>query len=49
MLLLEKESVVSVSGDSFGADNNIRFSYAISDEVINRAMDKLKALIDKCE
>jgi len=49
MLLLEKESVVSVSGDSFGADNNIRFSYAISDDVINRAMDKLKALIDKCE
>ena len=49
MLLLEKESVVSVSGDSFGSDNNIRFSYAISDDVINRAMDKLKALIDKCE
>ena len=49
MLLLERQSVVSVSGDSFGADQNIRFSYATSEEIINKAMDKLKELIDECE
>ena len=49
MLLLERQSVVSVSGDSFGADQNIRFSYATSEDIINKAMDKLKELIDECE
>ena len=39
MMLLEKKLVVSVSGESFGADNNIRFSYATSEEVINDDMD----------
>jgi len=49
MLLLERQSVVSVSGNSFGADQNIRFSYATSEDIINKAMDKLKELIDECE
>ena len=47
--LLDKQSVVSVSGDSFGSDNNIRFSYATSEDVINKAMNKLEVLIDECE
>ena len=47
MMLLEKKLVVSVSGESFGADNNIRFSYATSEEVINDAMDRLEALLNE--
>ena len=49
MRLLDKQSVVSVSGDSFGSDKNIRFSYATSEDVINKAMNKLEVLIDECE
>ena len=47
MLLLERESVVSVSGESFGASDNIRFSYATSEDIIIKAMDKLEKLIDE--
>ena len=47
MMLLKKKLVVSVSGESFGADNNIRFSYATSEEVINDAMDRLEALLNE--
>ena len=45
MLLLENKSVVSVSGESFGAQENIRFSYATSEATIHEAMDRLEALI----
>ena len=47
MMLLEKKLVVSVSGESFGADENIRFSYATSEVIINDAMDRLEALINE--
>ena len=47
MLLLDNKSVVSVSGESFGAKENIRFSYAISEATIHEAMDRLEALISK--
>jgi aspartate aminotransferase len=47
MLLLENKSVVSVSGESFGAQENIRFSYATSEATIHEAMDRLEALISK--
>ncbi len=47
MMLLEKKLVVSVSGESFGADENIRFSYATSEVIINDAMDRLEALISE--
>ena len=32
----------SVSGDSFGSPNNIRFSYATSEEVINKTLAGLR-------
>ena len=32
--LLEEKAIASVPGRSFGAENNIRFSYAISSELI---------------
>ena len=46
-MLLEEKLVVSVSGESFGADDNIRFSYATSEETINDAMDRLEALLSE--
>ena len=48
LILLESKSVVSVSGNSFGADNNIRFSYATSEDIINKAMDRLEEVILDC-
>ena len=46
-ILLEEESVVSVAGDSFGASDHIRFSYAVSDTDINIAIDRLESLLKK--
>ena len=40
--LLEQKSVVTVAGISFGCDNNLRFSYAASDNDLKRAMDLVK-------
>jgi len=48
LILLESKSVVSVAGNSFGADNNIRFSYATSENIINKAMDRLEEVILDC-
>jgi len=47
LLLLEKESVVTVAGDSFGAPEHIRLSYAASEEDINDAIDKIGLLLKK--
>ena len=43
--LLKEKSVVSVPGKSFGSDNNIRFSYAISSKRINLAIQRMKELL----
>ena len=45
MYLLEKESVVSVPGDSFGAPENIRFSYATSTNNLEEAMNRFKLIL----
>jgi aspartate aminotransferase len=39
MYFLEEKSVVTVSGDAFGGEGHVRFSYAASDEDLRRAMD----------
>ena len=44
--LLKEKSVVSVPGASFGSDNNIRFSYAISSERINLAIQRIRELLN---
>ena len=41
LLLLEEKYIVTVSGDAFGAPNNIRFSYATSDEIIKTMLERL--------
>ncbi len=45
MLLLEKISVATVGGVSFGDANCIRFSYAASEQELREAMRRLKELL----
>ena len=42
MFFLNEKAVVTVAGDSFGAPNNIRFSYAASEEELNNALDRVE-------
>ena len=42
MYLLEQKAVVTVAGDAFGGEGHVRFSYAASDEDLERAMGLLK-------
>ena len=49
MILLEKKSVVSVAGDSFGANDHIRFSYATSESTINEAMNRFEEILNDIE
>ena len=39
--LLEKELTAVVPGIAFGADANVRFSYAVSDEIIDKGIERL--------
>jgi aspartate aminotransferase len=45
MLLLEEALVATVSGDSFGAPNCIRISYAASEEQLMEAMKRIKSVL----
>ena len=45
MILLEEKYIVTVSGESFGAPNNIRFSYATSEDVIYKMLDRFKTIL----
>ena len=47
MYILDETGVVSVSGDSFGSDGHIRFSYATSEEVIQTAMSLTNEALEK--
>ena len=47
MLLLQEKLVVTVSGNSFGADGYIRISYAASEKDINNALIKIEELLLK--
>jgi aspartate aminotransferase len=42
LYLLAEGQIATVPGDAFGADNNIRISYANSDENLVKAMDRLE-------
>jgi aspartate aminotransferase len=41
MYLLQNKSLVTVSGNAFGSDGNVRFSYAASEKDLSIAMDLL--------
>ena len=47
MYILNDAFVAAVSGDAFGADECIRFSFAASDEKLTEAMDRLKISLAK--
>ena len=45
--LLSESFVVSVAGNSFGNNNNIRFSYALAKKDLGRAVDLLETFLNK--
>ncbi len=45
--LLEEELVAVVPGVAFGADANVRFSYAVSDSVIEKGLERMKRFCSK--
>lgn len=45
MFLLEKANVATVTGDAFGSPENLRISYAASDENIQKAIDRISEAI----
>ena len=47
--LLEQANVAVVAGGAFGADNNIRLSYATSMERITTGMDRMEALLKEAK
>ena len=47
MYLLEEKAVVTVSGDAFGGEGHIRFSYAASDDDLRRAMDFVEETLNE--
>ena len=47
MYLLEDSGVSMVSGAAFGSPNNIRISYATSEEVMNKAIDRVNLSLKK--
>ncbi|HBS88451.1 MAG: aspartate aminotransferase [Bacteroidetes bacterium GWF2_38_335] len=47
LYLLKEAFVATVAGSAFGDNNCIRFSYATSDEILEKAMDRIKAALEK--
>tara|TARA_Y100001970_G_scaffold246521_1_gene314536 strand:+ start:293 stop:1477 length:1185 start_codon:yes stop_codon:yes gene_type:complete len=47
MLMLNELSIVTVAGNSFGSNNNIRLSYAASENDIKLALEKMNGLLSK--
>ena len=46
MLLLEKANVATVTGDAFGCPNNIRLSYATSQDLLIEAVKRISNLLN---
>ena len=49
MYLLKQKAIVTVAGEAFGSDGNVRFSYAASDEDLARAMDLVEETLKELE
>jgi len=45
LFILDKANVATVTGDAFGAPNNIRISYAASTEELKEAFKRIKAVL----
>jgi aspartate aminotransferase len=48
-LLLEAEKVATIPGISFGADDCLRLSYALSDEDIEEGLMRIKRFVSALE
>ena len=46
LALINQYSIVTVSGESFGSHENIRLSYAASDEILDDALNKIKLFVN---
>ena len=46
MVILEKAHVATVTGDAFGCPNNIRISYAASQDNIKEAVNRIKNILN---
>lgn len=46
-LLLDEAHVALVSGEGFGAPNRVRISYATSEELLTKALDRMKTFFDQ--
>ena len=49
LYFLEQKSVVTVAGGAFGSDNNVRFSYAASENDLKRAMDLVEESLSELD
>ena len=49
LYILDQTGVVTVAGDSFGAPNNIRLSYATSNETISTAVSLIDGALKKLD
>ena len=49
LALLDAYSIVTVSGESFGSNSNIRLSYATSDKMLEDALNKLSEFVNKLD
>ena len=47
LYLLEEAEVALVTGEAFGSPNCIRISYATSEEMLNKAIDKIESALQK--
>ena len=47
MYLLDEALVALVTGEAFGASNCIRISYATSEEVLTKAMNRIREALEK--
>jgi aspartate aminotransferase len=47
--LLEEGHVATVSGSAFGNENCIRLSYATSDDLLKKAMERIKSALEKLQ
>jgi len=45
LFLLDKANVATVTGDAFGAPDNIRISYAASTEELKEAFKRIKSVL----
>ena len=46
--LLDQQKVAVVSGHAFGADGYIRLSYATSDQIIEKGLERIKFFVIIC-